>query len=85
MCSLPTDQAPFVDVQKKQLHLRNLSWLFVSTHFDAKIFTNRIKTRCYPVQPPDIFYDDRKLKNLFRIGLPSLAGDKIDTGLSQIG
>jgi DNA-binding transcriptional MocR family regulator len=37
------------------------------------------------IEPGHIFYNKGVPKNSLRIGFPSVAGDKIDLGLRQIG
>ena len=60
-------------------------WLTGPTHFDAEIFARRLQKRGALIEPGHIFFDKGSPKNSFRIGFPSVPGNKIDAGLKQIG
>jgi GntR family transcriptional regulator/MocR family aminotransferase len=60
-------------------------WLTGPPHFDAEIFAKRLQKRGVLIEPGHIFFDKGAQKNAFRIGFPSVAGNKINTGLQQIG
>ena len=60
-------------------------WLTGPPQFDAEVLANRLQKRGVLIEPGHIFYNKGVPKNSLRIGFPSVAGDKIDLGLRQIG
>lgn len=60
-------------------------WLTGPPEFDAEKFAKRLQKRGVLIESGHIFYHKGKPKNFFRIGFPSIAADKINQGLQQIG
>ena len=60
-------------------------WLTGPGNFDAEVFAKRLQQRGVLIEPGHIFYNGGVTKNSFRIGFPSVAGNKINTGLHHIG
>ena len=60
-------------------------WLTGPLEFDAKELSNRLLARGVLIEPGHIFYHSGTPKNSFRIGFPSVATEKLDLGLRQIG
>ena len=59
-------------------------WLSGPAHFDAELFAKRLQKRGVLIEPGHIFYNNGTPKNSFRIGFPSVPGNKIEAGLRQI-
>ena len=59
-------------------------WLTGPENFDAEVFAKRLQQRGVLIEPGHIFYNGGVTKNSFRIGFPSVAGNKINTGLHHI-
>jgi len=60
-------------------------WLTGPKGFDAGEFAMRLQKRGVLVEPGHIFYHNGNPRNSFRIGFPSVAAEKINHGLRQIG
>lgn len=60
-------------------------WLTGSPQFDAEVLATRLQKRGVLIEPGHIFFNSGTPKNSLRIGFPSVAGNKIDLGLRQIG
>lgn len=60
-------------------------WLTGPKDFDADAFAKYLQSRGVLIEPGHIFYHNGTPKNSFRIGFPSVATDKINTGLQIIG
>ena len=59
-------------------------WLTGPKNFNAEVFAKRLQQRGVLIEPGHIFYNGGVTKNSFRIGFPSVAGNKINTGLHHI-